>query len=255
MRENTITTLLSRIERETGIILSRQSDRDRIGRYLDHDGEVPASNHPLPSTLINLVTTNETYFERESHHFDTLIEELLPQLNNLGSTKPLRILSAPCSSGEESYSIALRIIDASLRLSRPIEITGIDISDEMIEKARQGIYSSRSVHALDKSVLEHYFIPENGYYRIRPISQVKVEFLVGNVFDPALWSALGVFDIIFSRNMMIYFDSTKNKELLQRFREHLRGYLMIGHADDHKNAKEIFTPRRSERGVVYYVKS
>jgi len=253
MRENSITTLLVRIEQETGIILSRQSDRDRIGRYLDNGGEVPASNHPLPSSLINLVTTNETYFERESHHFDTLIQEILPELNRSDSTKPLRILSAPCSSGEESYTIAIRIAEASLRLSRPIEIIGIDISEEMIEKARQGFYSARSVHALDKGVMERYFNTEDGSYRICPIPQVKIQFVAGNVFDPALWSALGEFDIIFSRNMMIYFDATKNRELLKRFREHLRGYLILGHADDHKNAKELFTPHRSERGVVYRV--
>lgn len=252
MREEIITSLLARIQNETGIVLSRQTDRDRINRYLDNGGEVPSSNEALPVSLINLVTTNETYFEREAHHFDRLVEEILPQLNSLDSFKPIRILSAPCSSGEESYSIALRLSASIGKFSRPIEIVGIDISEEMITKARKGVYTPRSVHSLSQSVLEHYFVCENGAYRILPLPSISIRFITGNVFDPMLWRELGEFDVIFSRNMMIYFDSTKNKELLKRFKEHLRGYLILGHADDHLQAKELFTPLRLERGVIYH---
>lgn len=251
--ETIITSLLERIQKETGIVLSRQTDRDRIKRYLESGGTVPRTSDILPVSLINLVTTNETYFEREAHHFDRLIEEILPQLNKLDSFKPIRILSAPCSSGEESYSIALRLSASIGKFSRPIEIVGIDISEEMIEKARKGLFSQRSVHALNQSVLERYFVCENGSYRILPLQPISIRFIAGNVFDPMLWKALGEFDVIFSRNMMIYFDSTKNRELLKRFQEHLRGYLILGHADDHLSAKEIFTPLRSERGVIYHV--
>lgn len=251
--ETIITALLERIRNETGIVLSRQTDRDRIKRYLENGGSVPRSSEPLPVSLINLVTTNETYFEREAHHFDRLIEEILPQLNERDSAKPIRILSAPCSSGEESYSIALRLHNSKMKFSRSIEIVGIDISEEMIEKARKGVYTPRSVHALDQSILERCFVCENGAYRLLPIPSISIRFTAGNVFDPMLWKELGEFDIIFSRNMMIYFDSTKNKELLKRFHEHLRGYLIIGHADDHISAKEIFTPLRSVRGVIYHV--
>jgi chemotaxis protein methyltransferase CheR len=253
MNEEIITSLLERIQKETGIVLSRQTDRDRIKRYLENGGTVPRTSELLPVSLINLVTTNETYFEREAHHFDRLIEEILPQLNKLDSYKPIRILSAPCSSGEESYSIALRLSDFLGKLSRSIEIIGIDISEEMIEKARKGVYTPRSVHALSQSILERYFVCENGTYRILPLPSISIRFIAGNVFDPMLWKELGEFDVIFSRNMMIYFDSVKNRELLKRFQEHLRGYLILGHADDHLQAKELFTPLRSERGVIYHV--
>lgn len=253
INEEIITSLLERIQNEIGIVLSRQTDRDRINRYLENGGIIPRASELLPVSLINLVTTNETYFEREAHHFDRLIKEILPKLNEQGSTKPIRILSAPCSSGEESYSIALRISASMLNISRPIEIIGIDISEEMIEKARKGVYTPRSVHALNQSILERYFVCENGTYRILPLPSVSIRFIAGNVFDPMLWKELGEFDVIFSRNMMIYFDSTKNKELLKRFQEHLRGYLILGHADDHLNAKEIFTSLRSERGVIYHI--
>ncbi|MDD2266199.1 CheR family methyltransferase [Sulfuricurvum sp.] len=253
MKETVITSLLERIQKETGIVLSRQTDRDRISRYLDNGGEIPGSAEVLPVSLINLVTTNETYFEREAHHFDRLIEEILPNLDALDPQKPIRILSAPCSSGEESYSIALRLSASSVKFSRPIEIIGIDISEEMIQKARKGVYSPRSVHALGQSVLERYFTCVDGYYHILPFSSLSVRFVSGNVFDPALWNSLGSFDVIFSRNMMIYFDSLKNRELLKRFKEHLRGYLILGHADDHMQAKELFTPLRTERGVIYHV--
>jgi chemotaxis protein methyltransferase CheR len=247
-----ITALLERIQHETGIILSRQTDRDRIKRYHDNGGEIPISSQPLPVALINLVTTNETYFEREAHHFNRLIDEILPQLDSSGGAKPIRILSAPCSSGEESYTIALRLLHANKKFSRPIEIVGVDISEEMISKARKGVYSARSVHALDKEVLNRFFVCEDGHYRILPLVQMNVRFVSGNVFDAALWKELGNFDVIFSRNMMIYFDSMKNRELLERFREHLNGYLILGHADDHRNAKDMFTPLRIDRGVIYH---
>lgn len=252
MSEMMIRTLLERIQHETGIILSRQTDYDRIKRYLDNGGEIPATSQPLPVSLINLVTTNETYFEREAHHFNRLMDEILPQLDGSGGTKPIRILSAPCSSGEESYTIALRLLQASKKFSRPIEIVGVDISEEMISKARKGIYSGRSVHAIDKEVLNRFFVCEDGHYRVLPLVQANVRFVSGNVFDAGLWKELGHFDVIFSRNMMIYFDSVKNRELLNRFREHLNGYLILGHADDHRNAKDLFTPLRIERGVIYH---
>ncbi|MDD5716778.1 MAG: protein-glutamate O-methyltransferase CheR [Sulfuricurvum sp.] len=251
-RETLISDLLARIEQETGIVLSRATDRDRIGRYMDQGGKIPEATEKLPTALITLITTNETYFEREAHHFDFLINTILPEIDQFGSTKPIRILSAPCSSGEESYSIALRLATLSKQLFRPIEIIGIDLSEQMIEKANRGEYSSRSVHALEHTVVERNFSVKNGYYQIRPFPEFTIRFLVGNVFDDALWNRLGMFDVIFSRNMMIYFDASKNSELLKRFRAHLHGYLLIGHADDHRNAKLLFSPRQIERGIVYH---
>ena len=252
MREGNITALLQRIENETGIVLSRQTDRDRLKRYLDNGGEIPSSFTPLSESLINFVTTNETYFERESHHFDRLINEILPKLDNSFDKTPIRILSAPCSSGEECYTIALRLLLSSKRLCRSIEIVGVDISSDMIKKARLGIYSKRSVHELSQEVLNKYFTHEgDDYYHIHVPNGIEMRFINGNVFDDALWRELGDFDIIFSRNMMIYFDLVKNRELLTRFKNHLRGYLILGHADDHLNAKKLFTPLRNDRGVIY----
>jgi len=253
MNEKIITAILEQIQREIGIVLSRQSDRDRIGRYLENGGPIPDPVQPIPKALIELVTTNETYFERESHHFDRLVEEIIPELDKLNPTKPIRILSAPCSSGEESYSIALRLCTASLKHVRPIEIVGIDISEEMIDKARIGIYSGRSVHAVSKTVLENFFIPVENGYKVEPCKEINIRFVSGNVFNESLWREIGDFDVIFSRNMMIYFDAERNKELLMRFRKHLRGYLILGHADDHIGARELFSPLRSGRGVIYHV--
>lgn len=251
MREALITSLLERIQRETGIVLSREIDRDRIRRYLDNGGSIPEPSESLGAALINLVTTNETYFEREPHHFDSLIEDILPQLESNPSSSPIRILSAPCSSGEEIYTIALRLLSLGKRLSRPIEIVGVDISEDMIQRAHQAVYSERSVHALEKEILDLYFVHEMKGYRLLPLQGISIRFLAGNLFDDALWRELGDFDVIFSRNMMIYFDAAKNKELLMRFKKHLRGFLILGHADDHSNAKEIFTSLRLQRGTIY----
>lgn len=251
MSEETITRILERIQSETGIVLSRGTDRARIRRYLDQGGMIPHPNEPLPEVLINLITTNETYFERERHHFDRLMNDILPVMDQNGCSKPIRILCAPSSSGEEPYTIALRIQEAAYRFQRPIEIVGVDISSEMISRAQQGIFSMRSVHALDKKVLERYFVPAEEGYRILPFGNMQIHFQVGNLFDPRLWDKLGHFDIIFSRNMMIYFDHSKNRELLERFKSHLNGYLILGHADDHMQARELFASVRSERSIVY----
>ncbi len=253
MREETISSILERIQHETGIVLSRATDRARISRYLDNGGILPKSREPLPDILINLITTNETYFEREPHHFARLIDEILPQIDRSAvASKPIRILCAPCSSGEEPYTIALRILESSLRLSRAIEIIGVDISPEMIRRAREGIYSERSVHALKPEILHRYFSAQNQGFKINVLKGLSVRFLAGNLFDSQLWNELGTFEIIFSRNMMIYFDRSKNRELLLRFRDHLEGLLILGHADDHIQARELFTPIRSERGVIYH---
>ncbi len=248
----TVTELLKRIGKEIGIVLSRQSDHDRVARYLENGGVLPSKDRPLPSELITLVTTNETYFERESHHFDYLLNTIFPELDNEASSSAIRILCAPCSSGEEAYSIALRIMEHSRRFVRSIEVIGIDISEEVIDKARVGRYSQRSIHALSPQIVSRYFIHEERDYRILPLHGVDVRFQAGNVFDIALWNQLGRFDVIFSRNMMIYFDKEKNRELLTRFKEHLNGYLIIGHADDHLQSREMFTPLRTDKGNIYH---
>lgn len=252
MKEHEITSLLKRIGDEIGIVFSRQSDRERISRYLDNGGVLPKPHAVLPTELINLVTTNETYFEREKHHFDYLTQTILPKLSQSYSPKPIRILCAPCSSGEEPYSIALRILESSYTFNnRNIEIIGVDISEDVIQKAKIGNYSQRSVHALSPEILSRYFVRERDHYRILPISHINIRFQSGNLFDTSLWNSLGDFDIIFSRNMMIYFDKAKNLELLKKFREHLNGYLIIGHADDHLQAKEVFTPLHTAQGIIY----
>lgn len=252
MREETISAILERIQQETGIVLSRATDRARISRYLDNGGILPKTHEPLPDTLLNLITTNETYFERESHHFDRLIDEILPQIDRSGVSKPIRILCAPSSSGEEAYTIALRILESSLRLTRAIEIIGVDISPEMIRRAQEGVYSKRSIHALKPEIVQRYFRMQNQEFKINALEGMSVRFLSGNLFDPYLWNELGNFEIIFSRNMMIYFDKSKNRELLLRFRDHLEGFLILGHADDHIQARDLFTPMRKERGVIYH---
>jgi len=252
MREESISRILERIYDETGIVLSRATDRSRIGRYIDNGGIIPQPYDPLPETLIHLVTTNETYFEREPYHFNFLMEEILPKLDCNGDTAdPIRILCAPASSGEECYTIALRIEESPNKFRRRIEIVGIDISSEMIERAQRGFFSERSVHALDKKRLERYFVHERDGYKIGELNSVRVRFQVGNLFDPLMWENLGRFDVIFSRNVMIYFDHKKNRELLERFKAHMDGYLILGHADDHLQAREVFTSIRAEKGMIY----
>lgn len=258
-RELLIAETLQRIRADLGIVLDRDSDRARIGRYIDSGMPLGARGGALPLPLIELVTTNETYFEREAHHFDIIMDELLPRLDRCGPTdRPIRILSAPCSSGEEPYSIALRLISRDSRLRhRPVEIVGVDVCPSVIERAVRAWYTPRSVHAVDPSMIARFFIPDGDGYTLAPIVAGKVRFEVGNLFDRELWDRIGDFDMIVSRNVMIYFDDQKNSELLTLFQQHIRdeGYVILGHADDHRRAREMFTPLLFGRSVVYQVRT
>ena len=116
MNQKLITDILECIRRETGLVLARESDRARIERYLERGGEVPQPNKPLPTELINLVTTNETYFERERHHFDYLMNEILPELNvyQCGTFK--------MHSLDDAKGIAQHIIDEKIGINKNEDI-------------------------------------------------------------------------------------------------------------------------------------
>lgn len=179
----------------------------------------------LLQDLINEITVNETYFYRE-----------LPQLEeSIDFAKELkqstRVLCAPCATGEEVYSLAILAMEKGISFSN-IEIVGIDINSEAIEKANLATYSKRSLHRLDEKLKEYYFSHENDQYKVKKEKLPRLSFKVVNIFDNDFMK-LGVFDIIFSRNMMIYFDDDFKHKAIKRFYELLKphGRLYTGHAD------------------------
>ncbi len=205
--------------------------------------------------LMNGMTVNETYFYREVNQFEVLANNLLPELNrSRPKAAPLRILSAPCSTGEEPYSIILHILqEGRIVEERDIEVVGIDIDSTVIQKAKKGEFSSRSVHAIPKNVLTQWFQKKGlGYQLVDDLIGV-VDFKVANVFDRNEMRKLGKFDIIFSRNMLIYFDDASRKEVAMTFYDMLNpgGYVLLGHAEYMSRIVSIYNAKKIETTLVY----
>ncbi|WP_457750199.1 CheR family methyltransferase [Sulfurimonas sp.] len=206
-------------------------------------------NEELLQDLINAVTVNETYFWREHEQFRILTKEILPQMVTPHSLRHIRILVAPCSSGEEIYSIMLSILDAEDLLEKfNIEIVGIDIDSNMIQKAKKGLYTQRSVEKLPLHLLHRYFKKIGEFYQFDQelINMVQLKKL--NIFEDGIVKKIGTFDIIFSRNMLIYFNKENKQHAFETFYILLKnnGYLFLGHADVNGLDKRLFqtTPYR-----------
>lgn len=177
----------------------------------------------LYEKLINMLTVGETYFYRELGQIEHLAEVLQ-------NKKSFNILSAPCSSGEEVYSILLYLQSKKL-LSNTVKIKGIDINSDALRKAQEGVYSERSTSQLPHEIRQQYFTKKENEYKLDEHFKQYVEFHRANVFE--LREGVDKYDIILSRNMLIYFDEEKKKKVIEKFRTLLKedGLLCLGHAD------------------------
>jgi len=182
--------------------------------------------------MVDVLTTNKTNFFRESEHLDYLRNEIITRLEN----DRIRIWSAGCSSGEEPYSIAITLCEAIPDIGkRDVKILATDISDRMMERARQGLYDEETLKGMPAQLKRKYFQKaEAGIghrYRVLPQLQSMVCFAKLNLMEE--WPMRGLFDVIFCRNVMIYFDKPTQEKLVKRFWSQLRegGYLMVGHSE------------------------
>lgn len=178
----------------------------------------------IHEALINLLTVNETYFFREAGQIEFMASHVDPM-------KSVRVLTAPGSSGEEPYSIAIALLEASVPAHR-IEIISIDINTEMTELAKSGLYSTRSLHKTPASIQSRYFEPRENQFALRPEVKTCVRFENINIFDDSLLR-LGTFDFIFSRNMLIYFEKDQAEKAMERLCRLSTSSTMMffGHAD------------------------
>lgn len=180
----------------------------------------------LKQSLVDYLTTNETFFYREFKQ----IEELVRLVKNEG--RRVEILCAPSATGEEPYSIVIALLEAGVMPSN-FHVTGIDINSDAINKANIAVYRERNVRNLSLSLIEKYFTKENGNYILKDVIKQHVTFKIMNLFDPS-FKSIGTFDFIFSRNMLIYFDQEtklKAKEILESMRKNKNQEIFFGHAD------------------------
>jgi chemotaxis protein methyltransferase CheR len=179
---------------------------------------------------IDLLTTNETYFFREPKHFDFLRDSILP---GAGTRERFRVWSAACSTGEEPYSIAMLLSD---RLTHNNwEVLGTDLSSRVLESARQGLYDTVRTQGIPEDYLRRFCLKGTGPYTDKVLVDKplrdRLQFSHLNLNETL--PRLGLFDVVFLRNVMIYFDTPTKAAVVGRIANCLRpgGYLMIGHSD------------------------
>lgn len=187
--------------------------------------------------MISALTTNVSHFFREKHHFDILENEILPKaINSPKSGRRFRIWSAGCSNGQEPYSIALSALQVNPDISgTDFKILATDIDPKVVRFAAEGRYPSRLTNGIPQHLLSQYFekppVQDEDIYIARPQLKSLVVFKELNLLSP--WPIGGVFDVIFCRNVVIYFDTAMQNKLWPRFNEVLSndGRLFLGHSE------------------------
>lgn len=205
----------------------------------------------LMKTIVDAMTTNETFFFRDKTPFDHLEQAVLPQLREKRPGQRIRILCAACSTGQEPYSIAMMLDqNPALTGGAQVEIVAVDISDRVLEKARAGIYSQFEVQrGLPIRTLMSYFTQQGDVWKISDTIRSKVSFKNVNLLDPM--TALGKFDIVFCRNVLIYFDLPTKRDILNRLSAQMndQSFLLLGAAETVVGVVDTFSPNKAHRGL------
>jgi len=220
------------------LVTSRLSKRLRhysLESFQQYFDLIMSPAHPDEiQTTIDLLTTNETYFFRETKHFDFLEQSFLPKWK---PGKTLRIWSAASSTGEEAYSIAMVLQDKLG--TRPWEIFGSDINYQVLTTARRGHYSLARIDGIPNNYLKSYCLKgigeQKGTLLVTKELRDKITFEPVNLTKPL--RDVGLFDIIFLRNVLIYFDTETKKKIIKQLADKLapKGYLIVGHSESLKD--------------------
>ena len=216
--------------------------------HADVDGEI--------EQFVNAFTINETYFFREENQLRCLAKDLL---NARTAAKPgggaLRIWSIPCSTGEEPYSIAIWLLENWPQVDAyDIEIVGSDIDTRVVEAAEQGFYGRRALMRLTPELIGKYFEEfDEERWRVIPDLRESVRFSVTNIVRGVETRAQGRFDVIFCRNVLIYFDDASRRIAAENLYESLLpgGYICLGHSESMSRISPLFEACRFADAVVY----
>lgn len=204
--------------------------------------------------IVERVTTNETYFFREMRQLQAFTDEVLPEV--LRTTDPVgivRIWSAGCSTGEEPYTIAMLLDEVPAARSHRFEIFGNDISRKVLRNAREGVYRDSSFRATDQRYIDRYFVSDNNLRRLRDEVRNRVTFGHLNLMHEGSMALLSNVDVIFCRNVIIYFDQRARSNLISMFYRKLRpgGFLLLGHSESLINVSTDFELVPLKHDMVY----
>ena len=240
-----VTSRIQRLMDEFGI-----PNLTELSERLERPGEMR-----LRGNIIDAMTTNETLWFRDSHPFDIMTNEVLPGFSKRRD-QPVRIWSAACSSGQEPYSLSIITHEYMQSnpgsLSKGVDIVATDISNKILQEARSGIYDVAALkRGMSEERLNKFFMPKDDKWQIRPNFAERIRFSELNLMQSFI--SLGKFDVIFCRNVLIYFSSELKQDILSRLARALNpgGYLVLGSSESLTGHNNDFNMVRSG-GAVYY---
>ena len=204
--------------------------------------------------IFDLVTTNETYFFREPAQLQAFTEEIIPDILSRKQVKKVRIWSAGCSSGEEPYSLAMLLQESGWYDHAAFEIFASDINQQVLGKARRGVYRENAFRATQPHLREKYFTRDgDNAWRVKDEIRNRISFGRLNLYDEARVSLLGHLDVVFCRNVIIYFDDASKKVVVTNFYNRLTdgGYLLLGHSESLISLSTQFKLRHLKNDMVY----
>ena len=215
--------------------LSRRLRENGLATFRDYLGLVERDAAERKAMVIAL-TTNHTHFFRESHHFDHFRSVLMPRLKERVKSAPVRIWSAGCSSGEEVYTIAMCLLgrdraDASWLRGADVRLLATDIATPVVEAAQRGRYAAAARDSIPEPYRSAWLRPQGDGFELADEAKAMVTARTLNLFEP--WPMRQLYDAIFCRNVMIYFDDDAKADLEERLVERLApgGFLYIGHSE------------------------
>jgi len=205
--------------------------------------------------LINIFTVNETYFYREHNQLRCLSRSLLPEIvKDRGPGDLIRIWSVPCSTGEEPYSLAIWLLENwPLVDAYNIEIVGSDIDTRVLIEAAEGVYGERALSRLPAELVQRYFEAVGSRRQIIGDLRESVKFTQVNIMDATATSRQGKFDVIFCRNVLIYFNDASRLAASHNLFSALNrgGFICLGHSESMARISDRFEVRRFEDAIVY----
>ena len=216
------------------------------------------AHSPLRNRIVEAMTTNETSWFRDNHPFVTLKEHVFPEL---GKTRrgPVRVWSAACSSGQEAYSISMVVHEFQMSnpgvMNNEVSIIATDISPGVVNQAKSGRYDTLSMaRGLSPERKQRYFLVDGVMAEVIPAIRARVQFRELNLLQS--YALLGRFDIIFLRNVLIYFSGVSKRDILERMARSLNpgGYLFLGGSESLTGLSDAFEMVRHGGGVVYRLK-
>ena len=214
------------------------------------------ANREEIQALTNSMTVNETYFFRKAHQFDCLVHSILDEVvKKKRPGEAVKIWCLPCSTGEEPYSIVIDLMERWKKLPDfDVEIYASDIDTEALRNAKSGVFSPRSVQHVPPSLLKKHFTSTgNGNWKIAPDIIDSVDFSRVNLNDPMDCQRFQKVDVVFCRNLLIYFDDTSRRSAAEAFYNSMSpgGFICLGHSESMSRISDLFTVRKFPDAIVY----